>query len=245
MTEPYPQFGHEADPQSDPFRRLEAILKTSSARLEALFALPDRPLTIEVLREINPEYAQAAETVAQTALQWPNEESAVGLPDDSFVRTLYDDDPEQAFIRPIHLQNDEVGSHYNNFFILLKTVHSMPSEDSMKQYLETGDIAAFAYGTKPYVARAYALEPEFMKALQEATATVSNMAKWDETMYEGWLDPDFSPDKATLLRATRIAYVMLARLMRRDDTQIQAALLRLPQPEAKPAINDPAIELRA
>lgn len=245
MTEPRPFFGHESDTQSDPFRRLEAILRANSARLEALVALPDEPLTVEVLQGIDPEYARVAETTARTALQWPDEESAVGLPDGSFVRRLYDDKPDQAFVQPIRVQDDEVESHYNNFFILLKTVHSIPSEDSMKQYLEDGDIAAFAYGTKPYIARAYALEPEFMKTLQEATATVSDMTKWNETMYEGWLDPDFSPDKATLLRATRIAYVMLARLMRRDDTRIQAAMLRLPQSETKPAINDPAIELRA
>jgi hypothetical protein len=52
-----------------------------------------------------------------------------------------------------------------------------------------------------------------------------------------------NPDKAALLHGSRIAYVLLARLMRRDDRKIQSAMLRFPT-DAVSEITDPIVELR-
>jgi hypothetical protein len=233
----YTEYGEQTT--GNPFTRLNEVMRTERYLLEALTVSPN-PLTVEQLNEIDPILAQRASEYANGPLLWPTSETAVSVADDSSLLELFGDDDDRAFVTPILADGSDA---YNNFFLRIKTPHNPPSEQAAARCLQQGNIVQFAYSMNVYTDRAYTLVPEFMTALQQATADVGSMERWNDTMVEGLIDPEYNPDKATLLTASRTAYVLLSRLMRTDDRKIQFAMMRLPADTAS-IITDPVDELR-
>lgn len=231
------------DPHTDdPFARLEQILHRDGSWLEELTASFE-PLTLERLDQINPELGERAARMAQSAIMWPDSKSGVPIASDSEIRRLCGPDAEEEFIAPITTMDSRA---YNNFFLNLKMTYEPPSEKVFQEHSDSGKPNALlnlSYGTKPYVGRAHALLPEFMNALQEATWEIGDMTAWNKAMLIGYLEPEMNPDKAALLKGSRLAYVLLAQLMRSDDRRTQMAMLGIPTDDKTP-ITDVAAELR-
>lgn len=252
--------GHDsyADPADNPFERLEMILHADAYRLKQLTGSTE-PLTVERLTRIDPDLADTAENLADSDIKWPDEASAVlRAPHDARLQLLTGEDADMAFIVPIiatdmddeilalyqkKSKEDDWAKGYNNFFLNIGTKHQTASPEATQEFLKGGDMLGLTYGTKPYVERAHALLPEFMDALQHATKMNGGMEQWNDAMVEGYLEDGENTEKAVLLKASRMAYVLLARLLRQDDAVIQKAMLGFSL-EGTALIKNPAAELR-
>lgn len=218
------------DPSGEhkPDRPLSLLETMANPHLEAL-ATPGRPLTIDRLRHIDPELAEIGEAMSRTDINWPDDETV-------FHDVLPEDFDDRAFGE--HLVRDR--AHYNNFPAILASEPSRPEEgEDMITYMFRTKL--FMYATKPYVARAHALQPEFMGAFQRMMAEKSSMKEWTNSIYMATTEEYPDPEDQIMLRASRLAYQLMINLMRKDDLQIQAAILTTkPQHE----ITDPVVELR-
>ena len=228
------------DPIDDPFERLETILLMDEYRLKQLTASTEY-LSISRLAHIDPELADSAEALASGDTRWPDDESAVAEgPAELGIEPFVGEDAEIAFIAPIL---SEGSTAYNNFFLNLKIPHQTASKSAAAECMARGDMLGMTYGTKPYIGRAYALMPDFMHALQQATEQTGSMGDWNDAMVEGHVDPNANYRQAVLLHASVYAYVLLARLMRSDDISIQKTMLGFAAPTVTPIV-DPVSELR-
>lgn len=252
---------HDVERRDSPFAELADALKTDAYRLKLLTASTS-PLTIEKLARLDPAAADRAELLDMSGIGWPDAETAALRPEFASTFTpLLDGDADLAFIVPIlraeqesakedqsdkhkPAQDDDQGwaQGYNNFPILLKAKQWQASPAVLRERMAAGDMLGLTYGTKPYLERAYAVAPEFMQALQRSIEAVGGMDAWKHAVATGYVEYDEASDNANLLTASRIAFVLLARLMRSDDLQIQKRLLGFPDPTA-PLIKNPANEL--
>lgn len=244
--------GDYDDQFDDPFTKLDEIMQADAYRMK-LLTHSMLPLTIGRLARIDPSFADRAEAVAESETLWPDETSAASRP--PFLEQMHPlvgEEADLSFIIPILNAEDEVAADeqdddwtkgYNNFPIILKASQRRASPEATREYFEAGDMLGLTYGTKPYLERAYAVAPDFMEALQQATEQLGGMEEWKQAMKEGYISYDSDTDKSAIaLRASRMAYVLLTRLMRRDDLAIQKRLLGFPGAQA-PLIDSPANEL--
>jgi hypothetical protein len=211
-----------------PDRPLSLLETMANSPLEQL-ATPGRPLTIDRLQHIDPDLAEIAEDMSQTDISWPDDESV-------FHDVLPEDFDDKAF--GSHLVRDH--AHYNNFPAILAAEPSRPEEgEDMITYMFRTRL--FMYATKPYVARAHALQPEFMGAFRRMMAEKSSMKEWSNSIYMATTEAYPDPEDQILLRASRLAYQLMINLMRKDDLQIQANILTT---SLHNEITDPVVELR-
>ncbi len=211
-----------------PDRPLSLVETMVNSRLEDL-AMPGRPLTVDRLQHIDPMFAEIAESMNQTDVGWPDDETV-------FHDVLPEDYDDQAFGRAL-VQNRAC---YNNFPAILAAEPSLPKddEDMMTYMLRT---KLYMYASKPYLVRAHALQPEFMGAFQRTMAERSSMNAWVNSLYMAVTEEHPDPEDQVLLRASRLAYQLLINLMRKDDLQIQAKLMTT---SMQREITDPVVELR-
>lgn len=190
-------------------------------------ATPGRPLTMDRLRQIDPGLVPDAESMKDSVVSWPDDDTV-------FHDVLPADYDDYAFAHNLSLKSKA----HNNFPKLLMTRPSFPEkgEDFMSFGKRT---KMFQYATKPYLARAYALQPDFMKALQTNLAATDSPQVWREQLMAA-AEEDADPDNKLLLRASRLAYQLLINLMRSDDNQIQSDIISL---SLSHEITDPVQEL--
>lgn len=203
----------QADP--DRLNRPDAPLNLAEAmansHLEDL-ATPGRPLTIDRLLHIDPKLVPIADRIAETDISWPSDETV-------FHDVLPSDYDDYAFA----FRLAEGSGAHNNFPKLLMTAPSYP-EPGEHYIAFMHRTPMHHYATKPYLARAYALQPEFMLALQSAMAKINSPQEWRQRLLDASENDDADPEDLVLLRASRLSYQLLINLMRSDDNKTQAKI---------------------
>ena len=226
-------------------------LEEALARHEGLLTLlaePGHALTEQRLLKRISASASILELARGDGLEWPTADTAVPTHLDARSRRYFDDDPFQAdshFALEVMAGQTylEEGRGFNNFPVILWSEPFRPEgvADFMQRMAKNP--AQATYESKPYLLRAHALMPEFMGALQRSVASYGTLAKWNNALERGGIEPEEYPADAVLLRSSRLAYGLLANLMRTDDLQRQAAWCGLDASRA-PLIEDPETELR-
>lgn len=209
--------------------KLEELLEQHESLLTHL-AQPDHPLTLSRLRG----HVAGAEAIVREAeaegIAWPTGESAVPSRLASPHREYFVSDAERSDAHfaygVIEGQRSREGyAGFNNFPALLRSKPYKPEGREDFRQVMALDPASALYGSKPYLLRAYMIAPEFMSALQESVKGCGGTSTWGEAMIRGGLEPDVYPEDAVLLRSSRLAYGLLANLIRTDDLQRQAQWL--------------------
>ena len=258
----YEQVYDSPEGRNDPLARLDEIMRRDAYVLKQLTRSTE-PLTIERIARIDPGAADRAEAVAVTDIAWPDAESAALSAQyvDTFA-PLTDEDADLAFVVPILKAESEDypedgvidldrqaatddqswAKGYNNFSSILKAKQYSPSPEVTRERMQAGDMLGLTYGTKPYLERGYAVAPDFMDALRDSIDELGGMEAWRTAMMTGYIEYDEMTGNTQLLVASRMAFVLLARLMRRDDLMTQKRLLGFPDPDG-PLIRNPANEL--
>lgn len=224
---------------------LERILERHEHQLANLVA-PGHPLTPERMRGRVPEAAQLIAHATEAGIDWPTRESAVSPRLGSTIRQYFIPDAAQAdahFVYEANHGRRGIGKYrgFNNFPAILRAVPYKPTGREDFQAAMHRNPSGALYGSKPYLLRAYLLAPEFMGSLQQAVDTCGGSSEWNDALMRGGLEADLYPEDAALVRGSRLAYGLLANLIRADDLQRQTEWLGL---EGKtPPITDPETEL--
>jgi hypothetical protein len=236
-------FRHEFEAPLPP--SLEVVLERDGELLEAL-AQPGRVLTKERLAAIEAAAGEsllpAVEEAEAAGLRWPDEATGMGVVSGGHIeRHAEDEDSDEEFARAVMAAG---GRAFNNFSAHLQSLPVQPAEGQAPAELFAAhpSMMTVIYGSKPYLWRAHLLVPDFMTALQyeAAAAEQGGMATWQDRVIQGAVDPEQHPHDAALLRASRIAYVLLTNLMRTDDLKLQYEWLAMGE---APEITDPEREL--
>ncbi|HEY1085965.1 MAG TPA: hypothetical protein VGE34_04555 [Candidatus Saccharimonadales bacterium] len=218
-----------------PHEALEAIIARDREELEAL-AHPGQPLTAEWLGEMNPALVPIARQAEAAGIGWPDGASAVMVPNTSPILSYQGEDADKAFATAIISDRSQA---FNNFPQLISARPEIPAPDeAFTDYMLRNP--HFAYASKPYLYRAYMLKPEFMTALRESVGE-SGMTHWNDRILQALFNPEFNREDVVLLTGSRIAYTLLANLMRQDDTQRQYGWLGMSETDT--LIEDAATEL--
>lgn len=190
-------------------------------------ATPGRPLTPERLLEIDPSLLKVVAQMDDDGFSWPDDATV-------FHDVLPEDFDDYAFGSKLVM----AGRAYNNFPAVLSVNPSVPNEDENLISFMTRT-KYFQYASKPYLARAHALEPEFMGALQRRMDTIGSAEEWQHSLYRAVTEEHPDPEDKILLRASRMAYQLLINLMRKDDLKTQAKrLLSSSQAEITDAVQE-------
>jgi len=210
-----PELGRPTDDS------LERVLQRHEADLVE-FAKPGQPLTLERLRVYLPEAEQLVRSAEEVGIAWPDIETSVQR---TVKRTYFLRDPEKAdlnFAQEIYhrVVTGEKNRGFNNFPALLAQTPFRPDLEQGPAFWQGRELNGMGYAIKPYLHRAYVIQPEFMLALQKSVRESEYLLEgWQNAVYEGAMDPGGDPRKAALARGSRLAYGMLANLMRKDDLQ--------------------------
>lgn len=229
---------------------LERLLRRDKHELK-LLAEPDCPLTRDRLRDINELFLEVVDEADHAGIGWPDETSAVAIPSEGIVTRLIATEQLQAdwrFTAEIIAEESEVIDGtvgrvgFNNFPALLRSRPIRPQEgESIGDFMANNPSAAL-YGSKPYLWRAYMLKPDFMEALNAEVVRHGGPHGWNAALLRAAADPEHHPQDVALLRASRLAYVMITNLMRADDLERQYDWLGF-ESEHTPTITDPDVEL--
>lgn len=240
ITPPSPEQGENPPPAS-----LEHILRRHEDEL-TLLAQPGHPLKRERLATIAPHLLKVVDEAEANGIGWPDEESIVPIKSGAHLAEYVDVNPEEAdrlfmleVLAGITDQSKQRG--FNNFPVILAMLPQRPREGESAESLRK-NYSMRPYSTKPYLWRAHMLKPEFMEAVQKATAACNGPTGWGEAMVQGALEPEEYPYDAALLRASRLGYKLLANLIRSDDKKRQWEWLGL-DPSTASEIDDPEAEL--
>lgn len=199
----------------------------ATSHIEEL-AVPGRPLTKDRLFHVDPGLVKVAEELEGTDIGWPDDERV-------FHDVLPEDYDDIAFAHRLA----EGSKAYNNFPALLSTPPSLPElDEAFIDFMHRTKL--FQYATKPYLARAYALQPDFMNALQRSMTDVGSPQAWRERLLDATAGEDADHEDMVLLRASRLAYQLLINLMGKDDLMIQSKILTM---SSQREIQDPVVEL--
>src|SRR5690606_12870537 len=113
------------------------------------------------------------------------------------------------------------GQAYNNFPAILSVKPNRPSEgENLVNFMTR--VQLFQYATKPYLARAHALAPVFMDALQRRMSELPERSLWEKSLFRAVSEEHADSEDRILLRGSRLAYQLLINLMRSDDLATQA-----------------------
>lgn len=171
---------------------------------------------------------------------WPTRETWAGEPSVRFKKG--DAGDIEFFSKTLEEANGENKHLYglNNFWAILHT----------KPYAFDGEmpkaLSHLTYSPLPALIRAWTAFPEFMSALKQELDEVGAQYKMGEVLTE-----QIEAEELELLRASRLAYGLMTRLVSRNDRDLQARLQDSMFPEtdeltprrrSKP-ITDPSIEL--
>ena len=240
-----PEHGERPEPLS-----LERLLRRDEHELKSL-AEPGRPLTRDRLRDINELLLEVADDADRVGIGWPDETSVISVANEGVVARLIATEQLQAdwrFTAEILAEESEVIDDtvgrvgFNNFPALLRSRPVRPQEgETIGDFMASNPSEAL-YGSKPYLWRAHMLKPDFMEALNAEVVRHGGPHGWNAALLRAAADPEHHPQDVALLRASRLAYVMLANLMRVDDLERQYDWLGF-ESEHIPTITDPDVEL--
>lgn len=218
-----------ADPDGEYDTPRELSLEAALANpILTTLAQPGRPLTPERLIEIDPSLLVVSSNMDAQGIGWPSS-------DNVFHDVLPEDFDDTSF--GLRIVNEKYA--YNNFPAILATYPNRPFKgEELLEFMNR--TANYQYATKPYVARAHALQPDFMGALQSRMADMQSLSDWQASVFCAVNEDHPDPDDRILLRASRLAYQLLINLMRKDDLQIQSRLITLSMQQE---ITDPTKEL--
>ena len=229
-------------------RRTGASLEKIIARDELLLtrlAAPGHPLTPERISGRVPNAKDIVEYADSSGIDWPTHDSTVSRirpkMRDYFVpdATLAD---SHFVYEAIRGRRGTPGARgFNNFSAILRSAPYKPEGREDFQRVMQKNPSEALYGSKPYLLRAYLLAPEFMSSLQKAVSECGGSSDWHEALMRGGLEADLYPQDAALTRGSRLAYGLLANLMRTDDIQRQSEWLGFSG--NAPLITDPETEL--
>lgn len=229
-------------------RPLEQLTEKQLSRLE-LMAAPDRPLTVSRLEEIGHPRAYIAQDLSTSDLAWPDDLSSVPLAFPSrFSRLLTKTGraADEAFIEPILAAGKGNWDRaFNNFPAILQCEPYRPTSRDTFMSLMGENVMKAAYASKPYLHRAWALEPELMSALQQEMTLLEGpvTVEWPRIMVEGVVSGrSLYPFQDAFLRSSRLAYGLLINLMRQDDSTRQRSWLP-DYPGESGLVDDPEREL--
>ena len=230
---------------------LTEILKRNARRYEAL-SRAGTALTEERLAEIGLNASgDIIEKSLDAGVSWPDEESAVRLASDSDILAMLNDKKaaqnDRYFAHLVARQAPEGAGQtqgLNNFCALLWVNPFFPREDDTFHDLIASSIsfADVTHGTKPYLLRAQLLVPELMDSMRTTMRRPENYGidNWRHAIARGVSSPESETSQA-ILTGSRLAFLIMANLMRRDDRFIQDQLLK--GSAAAQEITDPIIEL--
>ena len=239
--------------ESQPQLSLEAILLRDREQLET-FARPGVPLTYERMLQDSFEFSPAldatslSEQAHDLGVYWPGESTAVHTVE-GLVYAFAGKHADMMFAHEAskNLSKDKGAriDTFNNFPFLLSA--DVDLEETLENgVLQSGQqMADFdagtnkMYGRAPYLVRAHILASDFMQALKLEVEDCRGIEAWTQRVAEGIVNEScYKP----LLTGSRIAYVMMANLMRVDDLQIRQR--RYGRPVDAGYITDPVAELR-
>lgn len=178
---------------------------------------------------------------------WPDEDSAVPLPEGAFTEKLKQLSPDEAdmLFASTALGGTAAyeGRGFNNFVIVIGSRPAVPEQgESFNEFFMRLSAGAL-YGSKPYLWRAHMLQPELMRALQqEIGLEKGSISRWESALERGASKPEVFPRDAALLRSSRLSYMLLSQLMRQDDLALQMDWLGMSR-EGASMITDPEVEL--
>ncbi|MDQ5932672.1 MAG: hypothetical protein QG649_757 [Patescibacteria group bacterium] len=193
------------------------------------FATPGRALTRHRLMQIDPELCEIADQMEEQGIGWPDDESAVG----------HDVIPEDFDDYTFGSKLVYGGQAYNNFPAILSVKPNRPSEgENLVNFMTR--VQLFQDATKPYLARAHALAPVFMDALQRRMSELPERSLWEKSLFRVVSEEHADSEDRILLRGSRLAYQLLINLMRADDLATQATIVGTTTGKS---ITDPVEEL--
>lgn len=209
-------------------RSLEELLRANGPRYEAA-AKPETPLTYSRLQELGYADIDVVREAIETNVNWPDELSTPPIPEDARLkdyRSVLPDRADELFAQEIVAEKNPLSTRlhgYNNFPALLRARPDRPQSGMSFMDLYHKSPTNAVYGTKPYLWRAYMLEPELMNALREQIIDTDRigMTDWRESLMRGASHPESYPEDSALLRASRLGYHMLINLMHIDDLGLQ------------------------
>lgn len=223
---------------------LEQIINRDEHLLSQL-ATPGHPLTPERMSGRVPNAKGMVEYAVTNGIEWPTRGSTVTRISpkmrDYFVPDAVQADSHFVY-EAIQGRRGRQGMHgFNNFSAILRSAPYKPEGREDFQRIMHKNPSEALYGSKPYLLRAYLIAPEFMSSLQKAVKECGGTSEWHEALMRGGLEADLYPQDAALTRGSRLAYGLLANLMRTDDLQRQSEWLGFSG--NAPLVTDPETEL--
>ena len=223
---------------------LAEILQKQGELLEQIVADQDTPLTLKELPHVR-QGAKLSWTVFDSKevarlVGWPTRHTWAGKPSVRFDSGDVGD--MEFFEKAVEKTEAKDGEFYglNNFWAIL---HTRPYAFDGKPPAST---LQMAYAPMPALIRAWAAFPEFMEALQCDLSEVGVMYQMHDVLTE-----QIEEEEPHVLRASRLAYGLLSRLIRGDDPEMQSKLQDSMFPDAPPhrinrhfaPLTDPSREL--
>lgn len=224
---------------------LEQIIRRDE-RLLTRLAAPGHALTPERMSGQVPSAKRMVEYAVSRGIDWPTRDSAVPARISPRMHDYFIPDAAQAdahFVyEAIRGRRGTTGARgFNNFSAILRSAPYKPeSREDFQRVMQRNPSEAL-YGSKPYLLRAYLVAPEFMSSLQQTVAECGGSSEWHDALMRGGLEADIYPKDAALTRGSRLAYGLLANLMRTDDLARQSQWLGFKS--SAPAVSDPETEL--
>ena len=223
---------------------LAEILQKQGELLEWVAMEQDVPLTLSEVPHVErgaklPWTDFESQQIARF-VGWPSRHTWAGKPS---VRFGGGESGDIEFFEKAVEESDFTDSRpqgLNNFWAILHTrPYAFDGEPPI-----TG--LQLAYAPMPALIRAWTAFPEFMDALQRDLSEIGTMYQMEDTLTE-----QIETEEPHLLRASRLAYGLLTRLVCRDDRETQATLQDSMFSKSPPTgprrhfapITDPSVEL--
>lgn len=227
-----------------PSPSLAEILQKQGELLEWIAREQDKPLTLKELpdveRGVKLPWTEFDSKEVARLVGWPSRHTWAG--EASLQFGSGDSGDMEFFAKAVEASasSDKGLQGLNNFWAIL---HTRPYAFDGKPPAST---LHMAYAPMPALIRAWTVFPEFMDALQCELKETGTLYQMQDVLTE-----QIDAEETDLLRASRLAYGLLARLISKDDTETQSKLQDSMFPDAptrriKPRfapITDPSREL--
>lgn len=222
---------------------LAEILRRDGVLLETLALEQDAPLRLEeahLERPVKLPWTTLDSHEVVSIVEWPDHHTWAGEPSIQFGSgTSGDMDFFERAVEPSEMIDDEIHG-FNNLWAILNTRPYAFNHEIPKTGREV------AYAPLPALIRVWTAFPEFMDALQRELHDIGAIYEM-----EGALTEQIEAEEPHMLRASRLAYGLLTRLVCKHDHELQARLqdhMFSAVPDEGPRrrfapISDPSIEL--
>jgi len=196
---------------------LAEILQKQGELLEQIVTDQDRPLALHELSQVTEgtklPWTELNSREVARLVRWPTHHTWAGRPSLQFESG--DSGDIKFFAKAVERTEVKDGQFYglNNFWAIL---HTRPYAFDEKPPASTLEMA---YAPMPALIRAWTAFPEFMDTLQRELKEVGALYQMHDVLTE-----QVEEEEPQLLRASRLAYGLLTRLMCKDDPEVQSRL---------------------